>query len=247
MKPNPLIRCDRPEYDATETKVCRKCGGEFPATEEFFQPVKQYKNGLFSWCRECRRKQMAAARDKHQPEVVARREDRERLAALGLKRCTLCGEALPADTDHFAADRGLRARCKKCSSVAAQRLRGEHKSRVEYARAYYQRNKEKYRKHNHEYNAAHREEAAAYTRNYKAKKKANGGTHSAEDIAAQLKRQKGKCYWCGVKLGDKYHVDHVTPISLGGSNGPENLVVACVPCNQSKCAKHPMDWAGRLL
>jgi 5-methylcytosine-specific restriction endonuclease McrA len=34
---------------------------------------------------------------------------------------------------------------------------------------------------------------------------------------------------------------------LGGSNGPENIVIACPHCNQSKNAKHPMDFCGRLL
>jgi 5-methylcytosine-specific restriction endonuclease McrA len=41
-----------------------------------------------------------------------------------------------------------------------------------------------------------------------------------------------------------YHVDHVTPLALEGSDGPENIVLACSHCNQSKGAKHPMDFAG---
>lgn len=44
-----------------------------------------------------------------------------------------------------------------------------------------------------------------------------------------------------------YHVDHVVPISLGGSDGPENLVLTCPNCNHRKHAKHPMDFAGVLF
>jgi 5-methylcytosine-specific restriction endonuclease McrA len=35
-------------------------------------------------------------------------------------------------------------------------------------------------------------------------------------------------------LSKGYHVDHMTPLSRGGSNGPENLVCACRRCNLSK-------------
>ena len=94
---------------------------------------------------------------------------------------------------------------------------------------------------------AHPESVAAHRRNRRARKCAAAGTHTAADIAAQRTRQRGKCFWCGKKVGRHYHVDHVVPLALGGSNGPENLVIACANCNLSKHAKHPMDWAGMLL
>lgn len=43
------------------------------------------------------------------------------------------------------------------------------------------------------------------------------------------------------------HIDHVWPLSKGGSNGPENLVLACAECNLRKSAKTPMEFAGVLL
>ena len=76
----------------------------------------------------------------------------------------------------------------------------------------------------------------------------NGGTHTAAAVRSQYGRQRGRCYWCGKKVPwGKKHVDHVVPLALGGSNGPENLVVSCVRCNARKGAKHPMDFAGRML
>lgn len=93
---------------------------------------------------------------------------------------------------------------------------------------------------------------AASERNRKARIRESLGTHTAADIEAQYKRQHGLCFWravhadCRVQLGDDYHVDHVVPISLGGSNGPENLVLTCPKCNLVKNAQHPMDWAGIL-
>ena len=37
----------------------------------------------------------------------------------------------------------------------------------------------------------------------------------------------------------KYHVDHRMPLSLGGSNYPDNLQLLCPTCNLSKSATHP--------
>jgi len=84
------------------------------------------------------------------------------------------------------------------------------------------------------------------TRNYLARKQSSSGSHSAADVAAQYKRQRGRCFWCQDRVGDTYHVDHVMPLILRGSNGPENLVISCPTCNFSKGGSHPMDFAGVL-
>ena len=83
----------------------------------------------------------------------------------------------------------------------------------------------------------------------RARKVAAGGTYSAQDVQKQHQYQKGRCYYCGQKLGKPYHVDHVIPLSRGGSNAPENIVLACSHCNLSKHNRLPHEWpeGGRLL
>lgn len=45
----------------------------------------------------------------------------------------------------------------------------------------------------------------------------------------------GRCTICGVKLTtDDMHVDHILPLSEGGSNHPLNLQATCEPCNLGK-------------
>lgn len=46
----------------------------------------------------------------------------------------------------------------------------------------------------------------------------------------------GRCHYCGVELHPFYTftIDHVIPRSRGGTNALENLVGACVGCNQAK-------------
>ena len=76
----------------------------------------------------------------------------------------------------------------------------------------------------------------------------NGGTHTAADVQRIRAEQGNKCFWCGEPLGRSYHVDHYIPLSKGGSNGPENLNVACPTCNLQKRDKLPgefMEWLGR--
>ncbi|SRR6266568_2945831 len=84
--------------------------------------------------------------------------------------------------------------------------------------------------------------------NRNAREKSIPGKHTAQDIQLQYKRQKGKCYYCRQTL-IKYNVDHVVPVACGGSNDPDNLVVTCPRCNQSKWRKLPHEWpeGGRLL
>lgn len=94
---------------------------------------------------------------------------------------------------------------------------------------------------------AHPELVAAYSRNRKARVRRASGKHSGADVLAQHERQRGRCFWCGEKVGSKYHVDHVVPLSKGGSNGPSNIVIACPSCNLRKKDKHPMDFAGVLF
>jgi 5-methylcytosine-specific restriction endonuclease McrA len=170
--------------------------------------------------------------------------------------------------EHYAANRRWQARNPE--KVAEYRRHTREKNRevlAERSRNRYYANRESVLARQKEYRLTHAEERAAQKsryrvehlaghaareRNRKARKRAAPGSHTAADIEAQYERQHGLCFWrkvhsdCLVKLGDDYHVDHVVPLALGGSNGPENLVLACPSCNLSKNAKHPMDWAGTL-
>lgn len=45
------------------------------------------------------------------------------------------------------------------------------------------------------------------------------------------------CFYCKEPLGGDYHIDHKIPIAKGGTHSLDNLVLACMPCNQEKHAK----------
>lgn len=55
-----------------------------------------------------------------------------------------------------------------------------------------------------------------------------------------LRRDEHTCQYCGAKAPDvMLHVDHVMPVSLGGSDRPDNLVAACKDCNTGKASIAP--------
>ena len=77
-----------------------------------------------------------------------------------------------------------------------------------------------------------------------------GGSFTADDVERILKLQGHKCPNCKADLKIGYHVDHIHPVSLGGSSDPENLQMLCPSCNVRKSYKDPIVWAnqnGRLL
>lgn len=74
-----------------------------------------------------------------------------------------------------------------------------------------------------------------------------------------LKRDNHTCRYCGDSAPDvKITVDHVTPLALGGSDSPDNLVAACRDCNAGKSSTSPtaetvadvkqidMQWAAAI-
>lgn len=53
-----------------------------------------------------------------------------------------------------------------------------------------------------------------------------------------LRRDDFTCRYCRSK-DNELHVDHVTPVSLGGDDRPANLVAACKDCNLGKASASP--------
>lgn len=80
------------------------------------------------------------------------------------------------------------------------------------------------------------------TARYHAHKIGAVGYYTVQDVDALLGRQP-ECVGCGVSFAlAGYTVDHVVPLSRGGSNWPDNLQLLCQPCNSSKGDKFMCEW-----
>lgn len=58
---------------------------------------------------------------------------------------------------------------------------------------------------------------------------------------AALSRDGQCCVYCGNTDGP-FHFDHLWPVSRGGRDSVENVVVACAPCNLSKNDRSLREW-----
>lgn len=192
----------------------------------------------------------------------------------GFKRCTKCGEVKPATKEYFHADShgkdGLHAACKTCVNVHTRQwkannpeymgeYRKAHHAQVNAnSRQWYADHPDQEKTRNRQWKTDHPTQVKVHKLNRRARKHGAEGTHDDIDCLAQYKRQHGKCYYCHRRMkpwGWKEScdlqptTDHVIPLSRGGSNGPDNLVIACRKCNEQKHTKLPHEWpeGGRLL
>jgi 5-methylcytosine-specific restriction endonuclease McrA len=55
------------------------------------------------------------------------------------------------------------------------------------------------------------------------------------------------CYWCKEKKSTKHlHIDHIVPISKGGTNDVSNVCASCASCNMRKGSKTLKEWASKI-
>lgn len=54
-------------------------------------------------------------------------------------------------------------------------------------------------------------------------------------MRAKIKAKcNGRCAYCGIELGDRFHVDHVKSYYRGGECVEDNYLPACAKCNNYK-------------
>lgn len=78
----------------------------------------------------------------------------------------------------------------------------------------------------------------------KAKRRARSGQKykfSARDWRRLVNRFSGRCAYCD-ELCDNLTLDHVVPVTRGGSHGVGNILPACPSCNFSKQDKLLTEW-----
>lgn len=221
-----------------ETKICTQCGRELLANLDYFRPEKRGRFGLYSQCRTC--------------ENEKRRKYHKEISAAIAKRQKEYHKKYYIDNVEK-----IRARARKWHHDHLEHVhkknrswrKNNHERKNEINRIYAKNNREKLRQKLQRWRNTERGRilTALYARNRRATIKFSEIRHTFEDIQKQYQSQKGLCWWCSCFVGNIYHVDHIVPLSRGGSNGPENIVIACPTCNVRKNSKLPFEWIGRLF
>ena len=92
----------------------------------------------------------------------------------------------------------------------------------------------------------HRVASAMASRIRRAREMEVEGTFTESDVRELFIAQDGECI-CSADLTKGFHVDHVHPLSKGGSNWPSNLQLLCPKCNLSKGARTMEEWIASTI
>jgi len=146
-----------------------------------------------------------------------------------------------------------------CSSCARKRknkgnLRymvgyyAKNKSRIqEYLKSYYEDNKEVLLENMRTYSKENPVISKACKQRHRALKRGATGSFTAEQIQARFDYFDNECRYCSKDLSEEVTtIDHMIPLSRGGTNWPSNLVPACASCNSRKGDKTYFEFCKYL-
>lgn len=135
-------------------------------------------------------------------------------------------------------------------ALRAKAYTARHRGAVkEYRRRYGELNAERLRAQRKEWKETHRTkvlaDAVLATRNRRARLRRAEGRHTHDDIRRLYQSQRAQCVLCDISLRQGYEVDHIVPVSRGGSNWPSNLQLLCRTCNRKKADKLTLEATKR--
>lgn len=258
-------------------KICSKCGKEYPATIEFFEKRKDSLDGLRGHCRKCTHARRIKYYEEHRDDAIQysinwiqeHPEKKIEYSKTYYKKHKDEKSEYNRKWWHDNKEKSAEYRQKQlknnpeCCRDKSRRYYQKNREKVNAAcREWYKENREKRREYDKQYRNNHREQRSEKyrqwakanpdkvyenTRRRRARKMGAGGSHTRREVLCKLESQKGLCWWCGKKVGNSYHADHLIPLARGGSDDISNIVIACPKCNLSKKDKLPYEWCGRLL
>jgi 5-methylcytosine-specific restriction endonuclease McrA len=130
---------------------------------------------------------------------------------------------------------GLTSHCKECVNLYNSKKKEEKR---EYDYYYRIRNRKRIKKVKDLYHLNNRDLASDNRHTRRAKRYENGVFFIPRKELKKL--YNSPCFYCGSL--NKITIDHVIPISRGGTHGIGNLVAACAFCNGSKNSKFLIEW-----
>ena len=179
-----------------------------------------------------------------------------------LKKCTKCGENKPNTNEYFAysnKSKGtLIARCKACVNEYREEYYKNNKDKViesekkyyennkdkikESKKEYYENNKDKIKESRKKYRENNKDKVRERIKEYKHKKRGNGGSYTKSQWLDTLEYFDYKCAYTGECIKHSCHVEHIVPVSKGGTSYIWNLVPSTERANLSKRNRDMEEW-----
>lgn len=198
-------------------KVCRRCFRAKPLDD--FSQDRRAKDGRRAYCQQCATP-MHAKWVENNPEQVSAyvetyRVEKKDMIAAGKQKWRAANRQ-----KHAAHSRSWRRRSRKSFLASLRRYYKNHPEKVMFLR-----------------------------NRRRARLAGIPGVYTQADLDLLFAQQTGKCFYCASEITRKtYQVDHKTPVSrldLNPTNWPENLCLACRPCNASKGALTEAEFRKR--
>ena len=196
------------------TKKCSRCFQERLASA--FYRLKKTKDGLHHWCKECMKSYLKEwyAGNKH--------NHKEKCSLYRKKE----GEALLVKKRQYYKKHGDQVRAKRRSHYVSNKAKES-----ESMKSYRENNRELIRFHKSNWRKNHRQLYSLYSRNRRARKMNAVGCSTLSQIMGRVELYGHQCWICRKPWEN---MDHVIPLSKGGTNWPANQRPICALCNSIK-------------
>lgn len=153
--------------------------------------------------------------------------------------CRVCRKAYyTKNKKKIAAQRVKRYVLHREKIIASVKRRYEEnrEQKAEYDRRYYQKHKKRKQAYLNEWRRNNRDKLNANKSRRRATKLGSKERHTAEEFRDRCDLYNNMCLACG-ESGRELTRDHITPLSLGGSDGIDNIQPLCRSCNSWKGLK----------
>lgn len=209
-RPDPFKGLLRRDRDTWPLGACAHCGTTFRRSQESHR-----------YCRASCRSAASEARHRRPPVVV---------------NCAHCGA--PFEKRH-SLYRYCSRRCRVRARGRAARREDPERERERW-RAWYGKNKERFKAYVRDWKRANPDREALYERRRRTARYGRPGRHSMDDLLLLFEAYDWRCAYCGTD--GELTIDHRVPLSRGGTDAIENLIPACLACNSSKHDRMELDF-----
>ena len=200
-------------------KKCPKCGETKPISS--FYKSKQRKDGYRCYCISCQKKDAKYIQD-YYPEIIRGYSKKRYYKDIEKSR-----EKSRISANKYSANNREKLREK---NIVWQNNNREKFNRLQ--RESYARHIEENKNRNKKYKELHPEKDRQYRQNRRARKLNAGGSFTAKEWLELCEKYNHICLCCKEKK--PLTIDHVIPLSKGGSNSIDNIQPLCKSCNSSK-------------